>query len=165
MKMRVAIITVSDRGSAGERDDLSGPALCHLVEKSGYKVVRYTVVPDEMCEVVALFKSITDSHKADLILTTGGTGFAVRDITPEATREVIEKEVPGLPELIRSESAKVTNRAWLSRGTAGIRAKTLIINLPGSPKAAKESFKILSPVLGHGMEILTGMATDCASAE
>lgn len=160
--MRVAIITVSDKGSRGERDDLSGPALKQLAEEKRYDVVFYKIISDEIDELSSLLKSIADKENADLILTTGGTGFAERDITPEATKRVIEKEVPGIPEMIRSESAKITNRTWLSRGAAGIRNKTLIINLPGSPKAAKESFEIIYPILAHGIEILAGKAAECA---
>lgn len=161
MKIRVAIVTVSDKGASGGREDLSGPALKELAQEEGFEVVACKIVPDEIDVLIPLLKSIADDGIADLILTTGGTGFAERDITPEATRWVIEKEVPGIPEMIRAESSKITKRAYLSRGIAGVRKKTLIINLPGSPKAARESFDIVCPILSHGLEVLTGKAGEC----
>lgn len=163
MKIRAAIITVSDKCARGERDDLSGPALRSVAEEKGMEVVLQEIVPDELGGLADLLKSIADGEKADLILTTGGTGFARRDITPEATRAVIEKDVPGIPEMIRAESARITKRAYLSRGIAGIRKATLIINFPGSPKAARESFDIVYPILDHGLETLLGRVTECAN--
>lgn len=159
---RVAIITASDSGYRGEREDLSGPAAREIVEKAGYEVVSMDVLPDDQVMLAGKLQEIADTGKAELILTTGGTGFSERDITPEATEEVIERKVPGIPEAIRAYSMTITKRAMLSRGTAGIRGKTLIVNLPGSPKAVKECLEYIIDALGHGIEILTGEASDCA---
>ena len=159
---RVAIITASDSGYRGEREDLSGPAAREIVEKAGYEVVSMDILPDDQVMLAGKLQEIADTGKAELILTTGGTGFSERDITPEATEEVIERKVPGVPEAIRAYSMTITKRAMLSRGTAGIRGKTLIVNLPGSPKAVKECLEYIIDALGHGIEILTGEASDCA---
>ncbi len=159
---RVAIITASDSGYRGEREDLSGPAAREIVEKAGYEVVSMDILPDDQVMLAGKLQEIADTGKAELILTTGGTGFSERDITPEATEEVIERKVPGIPEAIRAYSMTITKRAMLSRGTAGIRGKTLIVNLPGSPKAVKECLEYIIDALGHGIEILTGEASDCA---
>ena len=159
---RVAIITASDSGYRGEREDLSGPAVREIVEKAGYEVVSMDIVPDDQVMLAGKLQEIADSDKAELILTTGGTGFSERDITPEATEEVIERKVPGIPEAMRAYSMTITKRAMLSRGTAGIRGKTLIVNLPGSPKAVRECLEYIIDALGHGIEILTGEASDCA---
>ena len=159
---RVAIITASDSGYRGEREDLSGPAAREIVEKAGYEVVSMDILPDDQVMLAGKLQEIADTGKAELILTTGGTGFSERDITPEAIEEVIERKVPGIPEAIRAYSMTITKRAMLSRGTAGIRGKTLIVNLPGSPKAVKECLEYIIDALGHGIEILTGEASDCA---
>lgn len=159
---RVAIITASDSGYRGEREDLSGPAAREIVEKAGYEVVSMDILPDDQVMLAGKLQEIADTGKAELILTTGGTGFSERDITPEATEEVTERKVPGIPEAIRAYSMTITKRAMLSRGTAGIRGKTLIVNLPGSPKAVKECLEYIIDALGHGIEILTGEASDCA---
>ncbi|MGN8888317.1 MogA/MoaB family molybdenum cofactor biosynthesis protein [Blautia sp. HCP28S3_G10] len=159
---RVAIITASDSGYRGQREDLSGPAAREIVEKAGYEVVSMDILPDDQVMLAGKLQEIADTGKAELILTTGGTGFSERDITPEATEEVIERKVPGIPEAIRAYSMTITKRAMLSRGTAGIRGKTLIVNLPGSPKAVKECLEYIIDALGHGIEILTGEASDCA---
>ena len=159
---RVAIITASDSGYRGEREDLSGTAAREIVEKAGYEVVSMDILPDDQVMLAGKLQEIADTGKAELILTTGGTGFSERDITPEATEEVIERKVPGIPEAIRAYSMTITKRAMLSRGTAGIRGKTLIVNLPGSPKAVKECLEYIIDALGHGIEILTGEASDCA---
>lgn len=159
---RVAIITASDSGYRGEREDLSGPAAREIVEKAGYEVVSMDILPDDQVMLAGKLQEIADTGKAELILTTGGTGFSERDITPEATEEVIERKVPGIPEAIRAYSMTITKRAMLSRGTAGIRGKTLIVNLPGSPKALKECLEYIIDALGHGIEILTGEASNCA---
>ena len=159
---RVAIITASDSGYRGEREDLSGPAAREIVEKAGYEVVSMDILTDDQVMLAGKLQEIADTGKAELILTTGGTGFSERDITPEATEEVIERKVPGIPEAIRAYSMTITKRAMLSRGTAGIRGKTLIVNLPGSPKAVKECLEYIIDALGHGIEILTGEASDCA---
>ena len=136
---RAAIITASDSGYRGEREDKSGPAIREILEKEGYEVVAMELLPDDRAMLAGKMQEIADSGKADLILTTGGTGFSQRDVTPEATEEVIERRVPGIPEAMRAYSMTITKRAMLSRATAGIRGTTLIINLPGSPKAVRES--------------------------
>ncbi len=160
---RAAIITASDSGYRGEREDKSGPAIREILEKEGYEVVAMELLPDDRAMLAGKMQEIADSGNADLILTTGGTGFSQRDVTPEATEEVIERRVPGIPEAIRAYSMTITKRAMLSRATAGIRGTTLIINLPGSPKAVRESLEYIIGALGHGLEILSGEATDCAA--
>ena len=154
---RAAIITASDSGYRGEREDLSGPAIREILEREGYEVISMDILPDDQVMLAGKLQEIADSEKAELILTTGGTGFSERDVTPEATEEVIERKVPGIPEAIRAYSMTITKRA-----TAGIRGKTLIINLPGSPKAVRESLEYIIDALGHGIEILTGEAGNCA---
>ena len=159
---RAAIITASDSGYRGEREDLSGPAIKEILEREGYKVISMDILPDDQVMLAGKMQEIADSEKAELILTTGGTGFSERDVIPEATEEVIERKVPGIPEAIRAYSMTITKRAMLSRATAGIRGKTLIINLPGSPKAVRESLEYIIDALAHGLEILSGEARDCA---
>lgn len=158
---RVAVITSSDKGYRGEREDLSGPAAKEIVEAAGYVVVSVDVLPDDRGLLSARMAEIADQGLAELILTTGGTGFSQRDVTPEATEDVIERRVPGIPEAMRAFSLTITKRAMLSRATAGIRKRTLIINLPGSPKAVRESLEVVMDSLGHGIEILTGEAGEC----
>lgn len=158
---RVAVITASDKGYKGEREDLSGPAVKEIVEAAGYQVVSMDILPDDREMLGARMAEIADLELAELILTTGGTGFSQRDVTPEATEDVIERRVPGIPEAMRAFSLTITKRAMLSRATAGIRKKTLIINLPGSPKAVRESLEVVMDSLGHGIEILTGEAGEC----
>ena len=155
---RVVVITSSDKGYRGEREDLSGPAVKEIVEAAGYQVVSMDILPDDREMLSARMAEIADLGLAELILTTGGTGFSQRDVTPEATEDVIERRVPGIPEAMRAFSLTITKRAMLSRATAGIRKKTLIINLPGSPKAVRESLEVVMDSLGHGIEILTGEA-------
>ena len=159
---RAAIITASDSGYRGEREDLSGPAIKEILEREGYEVISMDILPDDQVMLAGKMQEIADSEKAELILTTGGTGFSERDVIPEATEEVIERKVPGIPEAIRAYSMTITKRAMLSRATAGIRGKTLIINLPGSPKAVRESLEYIIYALAHGLEILSGEARDCA---
>lgn len=159
---RAAIITASDFGYRGEREDLSGPAIKEILEREGYEVISMDILPDDQVMLAGKLQEIADSEKAELILTTGGTGFSERDVTPEATEEVIERKVPGIPEAIRAYSMTITKRAMLSRATAGIRGKTLIVNLPGSPKAVRESLEYIIDALAHGLEILSGEARDCA---
>ncbi len=154
--MNVAILTVSDRSAAGDRDDVSGLLIKERIEARGWQVSYYAVVPDEGSEIEKYLIQWCDSGEVDLILTTGGTGFSPRDITPESTRSVIERDVPGIPEVLRQEGLKKTAHAMLSRAVAGIRGKTLIINLPGNPKAVKESLPVLLPVLPHAIKLLTG---------
>lgn len=159
---RAAIITSSDSGYRGEREDLSGPAIREILEREGYQVVSMEILPDDRTMLGEKMKEIADNGLAELILTTGGTGFSQRDVMPEATEDIIECRVPGIPEAMRAYSMTITRRAMLSRAAAGIRKKTLIINLPGSPKAVKESLEYIIGALDHGIEILTGEASDCA---
>ena len=140
-----------------------GPTSVEILEKEGYEVVAMELLPDDRAMLAGKMQEIADSGSTDLILTTGGTGFSQRDVTPEATEEVIERRVPGIPEAMRAYSMTITKRAMLSRATAGIRGTTLIINLPGSPKAVRESLEYIIEALGHGLEILSGEATDCAA--
>lgn len=159
--IRVAVITISDKGSAGERADQSGPALVDALQE--YAVISRTeILPDEREEIEKLLIQIADNREADIILTTGGTGLSPRDVTPEATLAVIDRQVPGIPEAIRQASLKITPRAMLSRAAAGIRGKTLIVNLPGSPKAAVECLEEFLPVMEHAVETLRGDAYECA---
>lgn len=152
--MRLGVLTVSDRSSRGERDDRSGPLLRDMAEAQGWQVVRTAIVPDDMEDIRQTLTDWSDSGEVDLILTSGGTGFSPRDQTPEATRSVIEREAPGLAEAMRSAGLRHTPHAMLSRAVAGIRGKTLIINLPGSPKGARESLDVVLPVLGHALALL-----------
>ena len=159
---QVGIVTVSDKGAKGERQDLSGPKIQELLPKDKYEVISYTMLPDDREKIRRELIRLSDEVKCDLILTTGGTGFSERDVPPEATEEVIERKVPGIPEAIRADSMTITKRAMLSRATAGIRGKTLIVNLPGRPKAVRESLEYIIDALAHGLEILSGEARDCA---
>jgi molybdenum cofactor synthesis domain-containing protein len=162
--LRVAIVTVSDRASRGEREDLSGPALEAAVRESGGEVIGRTVVPDERDAIAAELTRLADDVHAPLILTTGGTGFAPRDVTPEATRAVLHKEAPGLAEHARADGARRTRHAILSRGVAGIRHSSLIVNLPGSPKGARETFDAILPVLPHALSVLAGSGDEHPAA-
>ena len=159
---RTAIITSSDSGYAGEREDLSGPVIKEIAEKAGYQVVSMDLLPDDRTMLSERMKEIADNNMAELILTTGGTGFSPRDVMPEATEDIIERRVPGIPEAMRAYSMTITKRAMLSRASAGIRKKTLIINLPGSPKAVRESLEYIIDALDHGIEIMTWEAGNCA---
>lgn len=158
MSYRVAIITVSDKGSRGQRQDLSGKVIEEMVS-SWADVVSYKIVPDEKDEIKqAILEALP---QADLILTNGGTGLHPRDVTPEATREVIEKEVPGIAEAMRWEGYKKTKTAILSRAIAGVKGKTLIVNLPGSPKAVRESLEVIMDALPHAIDKLRGDPSEC----
>ena len=159
---RVAIIVSSDSGYRGEREDLSGPEIRRIAEKNGYEILSQTILPDERKNLEKEMIRIADENLADLILTTGGTGFSPRDCMPEATLNVSERRVPGIPEAMRAYSMQFTKRAMLSRSEAGIRKQTLIVNLPGSPKAERECLEYIISELGHGLDILTGEATNCA---
>jgi molybdopterin adenylyltransferase len=154
MTLRFGILTVSDRSARGERPDLSGPALVERVTAQGWDVVRTAVLPDDLPGLRETLTAWADEGLLDVILTTGGTGFGPRDVTPEATELVIEREAPGLAEAMRFESLKATPHAMLSRALAGIRGNVLIINLPGSQKAAIENFQVVLPVLPHAVELL-----------
>ena len=156
MAYTVGIVTVSDKGAAGQREDLSGPALRSALEAEGAAVLRVLVVPDERETIARTLRDWCDAGDLDLVLTTGGTGLGPRDVTPEAVLAVIEREVPGIAEALRAESLKVTPMAMLSRGVAGVRGRTLIITLPGSPKAVRECLAVLVPVLPHALETLRG---------
>jgi len=158
--MKVGILTVSDKGAKGKREDRSGPAIREMIEAAGGEIVQSRVVPDEPDLIRAALLDWTEEG-IDLILTTGGTGFSPRDWTPEATKAVIEREAPGISEAIRLAGMKKTPTAMLSRAVAGIRKSTLIINLPGSEKAVRESLKAIMPALPHGIEILKGTAGEC----
>ncbi|HEX3018564.1 MAG TPA: MogA/MoaB family molybdenum cofactor biosynthesis protein [Caproicibacter sp.] len=160
--MRAAIITSSDSGYRGEREDVSGKVIQEILVANGYQVVSMVLLPDEQLMLSNAMKAIADNGEADLILTTGGTGFSQRDCMPEVTRSVIEREVPGIPEAMRAYSLQFTKRAMLSRAAAGIRKSTLIINLPGSPKAVRECLEYIITELRHAIEILVGQATNCA---
>lgn len=160
-----AVITVSDRCHRGERVDEGGPLVAGILKDAGYAVVHTAIVPDEQAVIEAALKELADSRAAELIVTTGGTGFAPRDITPEATVAVSERLCPGIPEAMRAASALVTNRAMLSRAQAGLRKGSLIVNLPGSPKAARENLAAVLPALEHGLTMLAGEPADCAKLE
>jgi molybdenum cofactor synthesis domain-containing protein len=154
MAIRVGILTISDRSSRGERPDLSGPVLEDLTQKHGWVVKRSEIVPDDLFTIRDTLVNWADSDEFDVILTTGGTGFAPRDVTPEATQTVIERPTPGIAEAMRSSSLQITPHAMLSRGIAGIRKRTLIINLPGSPNAASENMAVVLPVIPHAVQLL-----------
>ncbi len=156
-EIRAGILTVSDRGSRGEYRDLSGPAIQEmLVGQLGAEIVVEDMVPDERPVIAARLRAWADEERLDLVLTTGGTGFAPRDVTPEATSEVIERPAPGLAEAMRAASLQITPHAMLSRAVAGIRGTTLIVNLPGSPKAVRENLATILPALPHAIELLQG---------
>lgn len=156
-----AVLTVSDRSARGQRPDEAGPLVASLLEAAGYRVVETALVPDERQEIEAALIRLTD--KAALVVTTGGTGFSPRDVTPEATLAVCERLAPGIPEAMRAASLAITPRAMLSRAAAGLRGGSLIINLPGSPKAARENLEAVLPTLEHGLKMLLGGPSDCAS--
>ena len=154
MSLTFAILTVSDRSSTGSREDLSGPVLVDAVERAGWVISATAIVPDEYQQISDQLITWADSGEIRIILTTGGTGFSPRDVTPEATEAVIDRQAPGLAEAMRSGSLRITPHAMLSRAVAGIRKNTLIINLPGSPKGALENFRIVAPVLSHANQLL-----------
>jgi molybdenum cofactor synthesis domain-containing protein len=159
--INVAVLTISTRCSAGEREDTSGPSICELVVGSFGKVSQYSVLPDDSDMISMELQRICDRGIADVVFTLGGTGLSSSDVTPEATERVIEKKVPGISETIRRMSLEKTPRAMLSRGICGIRKGTLIINMPGSEKAVRESFSIVHEVLEHAVELIRGEVKDC----
>ena len=158
--IRCAVVTVSDKGYAGEREDVSGPVLARLLQNMGAEVAEQVVVPDEQAQIEQVLVRLCDQVQMDVIITTGGTGLTPRDVTPEATQAVIERPVPGLPEALRADGARHTPLAALSRGVAGIRGRTLIINLPGSPKAVREGMAVLEAILPHTVRMLRGEDTE-----
>jgi len=163
MGFRAVVITVSDRGARGEREDGSGPEIARLIEATGMEIVGRQIIPDEKELIRLALIEWSDGEKTDLILTTGGTGVSPRDVTPDATREVIEREIPGMAEAMRHHSLTLTPHAMISRAMAGIRGRTLIINLPGSPKGARENLSVILPALVHAIEKIKGDDKDCAS--
>lgn len=166
MSYTAAVITVSDKGYRGEREDTSGPNLCRLLEERDFSVSHSAIVPDDGEMIKAELKKCSDELGIALVLTTGGTGFSPRDITPEATMEVVERPTPGIPEAMRAESMKITPRGCLSRSAAGIRGRSLIVNLPGSKKAAEENLLAVLGPIAHGLEMLMGEGSaDCAGTE
>ena len=160
---RAAVLTVSDRSAQGQRPDRSCPLVAEILNSAGYQVVQTALVPDEQSQIEEVLRRWADEETSDLIVTTGGTGFSPRDVTPEATLAVCQRLAPGIPEAMRYASMQVTPRAMLSRAQAGIRRKSLILNLPGSPKAARENLEAVLPALAHGLEILSGAPADCAA--
>jgi molybdopterin adenylyltransferase len=154
MTIRVGILTISDRSAQGLREDTSGPALVEAITTQTWQVVKTLIIPDEREQISQTLSNWCDSHELDVILTTGGTGFSPRDLTPEATQDIIERPAPGLAEAMRAASLRITPHAMLSRAVAGIRHQTLIINLPGSPKAAIENLQVVMPVIPHAVKLL-----------
>ena len=154
MNIRFGLLTLSDRSARGERPDASGPALARLIHAENWSVTKEALLPDDESAIRTLLAEWADSGELDVILTTGGTGFALRDVTPEATRAVIDREAPGLAEAMRAASLKITPHAMLSRIVTGIRKRTLIVNLPGSPKGAVENLQVILPVLEHAVRLL-----------
>jgi molybdenum cofactor synthesis domain-containing protein len=161
--VRVGILTCSDKGARGERPDTSAEAIRQLLPPEGYQIECYAVVPDEQEAIVARLVDWCDREGLDLILTTGGTGLTPRDVAPESTLAVLEREIPGLPEAMRAASLVKTPHAMLSRGVAGVRGKTLILNLPGSPKAVRENLGVVLPALPHALEKIQGSPRECGS--
>jgi molybdenum cofactor synthesis domain-containing protein len=160
--LKAAVITVSDKGSKGLRVDESGPVIKEMLSSINCEIADYIIIPDEREMIKNELIRLSDMS-IELILTTGGTGFSKRDVTPEATLDVVERLVPGIPEAMRYRSLQITPKAMLSRAAAGIRKNSIIINLPGSPKAVRENLEVIMPALKHGVEILTGEASECGS--
>lgn len=158
--MNALVLTISDKGSRGERIDTAGPSVCKALEVAGYDVIDNIIIADDYDQIVTNLNRAVNNN-INLIITAGGTGFSKRDITPEATKAVIERETPGLNELMRLESFKITNRAMLSRATSGLKDNSLIVNLPGSEKAATENLSFILPILEHGLQILLGEDSNC----
>ncbi len=163
MTYEAVVITVSDRGYWGQREDRSGPVVAELLTEAGYTVCQQTIVQDEQGQIEKLLIDAADRLDAALVVTVGGTGFSPRDVTPEATAAVCARMAPGIPEAMRAASLAVTPRAMLTRAAAGIRGRTLIVNVPGSPKAARENLSAVLPTLAHGLDMLRGGPADCAA--
>nr|CAI78652.1 molybdopterin biosynthesis enzymes [uncultured delta proteobacterium] len=163
MNIRAGIITVSDRSSQGLRQDASGPALAKMLAAESIEICQTTIVPDEKQDIKKAIINLADKENIDLILTTGGTGVSPRDVTPDATMEVIEKQIPGMAEVMRRESSRITPHAMISRAITGIRGSSLIINLPGSPKGATENLAAIMPALKHAIEKIKGDTSECAA--
>ncbi|MBI5193112.1 MAG: MogA/MoaB family molybdenum cofactor biosynthesis protein [Nitrospirae bacterium] len=160
--IKVAVLTMSDKGSRGEREDESGRLICEMVKEISGDVITHEVIPDEQKIIEERLRHFADNLKADVIITTGGTGVSPRDITPEATRNILDKEIPGLAEVMRAEGCKKTIRAAISRGLVGIRGRSLIVNLPGSPKGVKEGLNVILTTIPHVIEKLQGDEGECA---
>ncbi|MDD5474962.1 MAG: MogA/MoaB family molybdenum cofactor biosynthesis protein [Syntrophales bacterium] len=163
MIIRAGVVTVSDRGSRGERNDISGPVVRELLETLPAEVISYRIVADEKDAIAGVIVELTDIEKLDLVVTTGGTGVSPRDVTPDATREVIDREIPGMAEVMRLESLKKTPHAMISRAIVGIRNQSIVINLPGSPRGARENLSVLMPALKHTLEKIKGDPSDCGA--
>ncbi|MBR1673486.1 MAG: molybdenum cofactor biosynthesis protein [Eubacterium sp.] len=161
--LTVAVIVLSDKGSKGEREDKSGPAACEILEENGYRIIETLLIPDEPLILKKELIRICDGREADLVITSGGTGFSMRDHTPEVTLEVADRNAPGIAEYMRMRSAEITDRAMLSRGASVIRGHSLIVNLPGNPKAVKECLSFIMNGLEHGIKILRGSVNECAN--
>ncbi|MEA4869977.1 MAG: MogA/MoaB family molybdenum cofactor biosynthesis protein [Christensenella sp.] len=160
---KASVITVSDKGFRGEREDTAGPLAAELLREAGYEVLTISIVPDEQAQIEAELRRHADELGSSLILTSGGTGFSKRDVTPEATLAVCERLAPGIPEAMRAYCLTITNRAMLSRAVAGLYHDSLIVNLPGSPKAVRENLEPVLPALEHGLHMLLGTKNECAS--
>jgi len=160
--LRAAVVTVSDRGARGQREDLSGPAVAAVLEDHSFAVVRYLVVPDERDLIAAAIVAAADEDACDLVVTTGGTGVSPRDVTPDATRDVIDREIPGMAQAMIAASLQKTPHAMISRAVAGIRGRCLVVNLPGSPRGATENLAVILPALGHAIAKIQGDEGECA---